>query len=333
MKYLKKVPYFLLMFLLFNNYLSGQSIQGLRGEYYNDIDLKQLVHQRIDKRIYLNSSYTSPAPGINGEYFSIRWTGKIYAPASGKYTFHVLSDDGIRLWINNTKIIDEWRPQEASSFSGDIVLDSAHLYDFKMEYYNTIIYAVLKLEWECPLDAYTLFGYTFYQPNTEIPAEYFQYDSTRVITVKDTPLIAETTKAIKPKPSPKPRQIVSPSVTKKDSTFVVDRPIVLKSVRFEQSKYELLKESYDELDKIITHLHRNPSFKIEIYGHTDYAGDSAANLVLSQQRADVVAGYFVEKGILKEKIKATGLGCTKPLVTDIPEDRSMNRRVEIILKQ
>jgi MSHA biogenesis protein MshQ len=47
-------------------------------------------------------------PGYNADNFSARWTGKVKAPITGSITFSTVSDDGVRLWIDNNLIIDNW---------------------------------------------------------------------------------------------------------------------------------------------------------------------------------------------------------------------------------
>ena len=74
--------------------------QGLKGEYYNGTNFDTYVTTRIDNGINFDYRDQSPAPGVNTTHYSIRWTGKIFAPQSGKYTFYVFADDGIRMWVN-----------------------------------------------------------------------------------------------------------------------------------------------------------------------------------------------------------------------------------------
>lgn len=73
---------------------------------------------------------------------------------------------------------------------------------------------------------------------------------------------------------------------------------------------------------------------IQLEGHTDYLGDPAKNLKLSQQRVDAVKGYLVSKGVNKNRIKTKAFGGTMPLSRDnTPEAHRMNRRVELRILQ
>lgn len=51
---------------------------------------------------------TSPDPAIDEDTFSIRWTGQIMIDFDEEYEFHIFSDDGVRLWIGGSLIIDNW---------------------------------------------------------------------------------------------------------------------------------------------------------------------------------------------------------------------------------
>ena len=70
-----------------------------------------------------------------------------------------------------------------------------------------------------------------------------------------------------------------------------------------------------------------------IEGHTDSTGSAAANLGLSQKRAEAVRAYLIANGTLpKEKIEATGFGSERPLASDqTAEGRAINRRIDIVL--
>jgi OOP family OmpA-OmpF porin len=109
----------------------------------------------------------------------------------------------------------------------------------------------------------------------------------------------------------------------------------LKHVLFRQSSPELLPESYDELDKVVSLLKENPTVEIELSGHTDDAGKASLNLKLSRDRVNRVKYYLVEKGIEASRVKGVGYGETKPIASNkTDEGRRMNRRVEFkILKK
>jgi len=105
-----------------------------------------------------------------------------------------------------------------------------------------------------------------------------------------------------------------------------------KNIFFETAKDVLKKESYDDVDKLVSILKEYPEAKVTVEGHTDSDGDDAANLDLSQRRADAVVTYMLGKGISPERMTAVGFGETKPKAENTNAvNKALNRRVEIVV--
>jgi OOP family OmpA-OmpF porin len=108
--------------------------------------------------------------------------------------------------------------------------------------------------------------------------------------------------------------------------------INLKSVLFQQSTYNLLPESNDELDLVVSFLKMNPKVEIELEGHTDNRGNPEHNLRLSQKRVERVKAYIVSKGVSAKRITGKGFGGSKPIADNKSEEtRRLNRRVEFTI--
>lgn len=126
--------------------------------------------------------------------------------------------------------------------------------------------------------------------------------------------------------------ILKPDTLKLDIAVkkIPKEAIVISNIYYESAKAELRTESKASLDKeLVTLLKDNPQLIIEIGSHTDDVGSNDYNLKLSQQRAESVVKYLVEKGIPKDRMLARGYGETKPLTTNVtPEERQRNRRTE-----
>ena len=106
----------------------------------------------------------------------------------------------------------------------------------------------------------------------------------------------------------------------------------LKSVLFQQSTPNLLPESNDELDLIVSFLKVNPKVEILLSGHTDNRGVHDHNVRLSQKRVERVKAYLVSKGISGKRIAGKGFGGLKPIAAnDTEETRRLNRRVEFTI--
>ncbi|HUU17651.1 MAG TPA: PA14 domain-containing protein, partial [Sedimentisphaerales bacterium] len=136
--------------------------EGLKGEYYHtsiSADVWQnLVLTRIDPTVNFDWGNSSPDPSINANDFTVRWTGTIEVPNSEIYTFHIRTDDGARLWLNNELIIDTWT--EAKKWqatregiiqgSSDFTLTGGQQYEIILEYYERSGNAVCELSWSTP---------------------------------------------------------------------------------------------------------------------------------------------------------------------------------------
>lgn len=108
--------------------------------------------------------------------------------------------------------------------------------------------------------------------------------------------------------------------------------VVLNNIFFEVGKAELKPISYVELNKAVDLMAKNPGMKIEVGGHTDSQGADAANLALSQKRAQAVVDYMVLAGIERDRLIAKGYGETVPLDDNsTAEGRAANRRTEFVI--
>lgn len=88
-------------------------------------------------------------PGAVGPY-SARWTGQIQAPDSGDYTFHTFSNDGVRLWIDGRRLIDNWTEHSETEDTATVALVAGRRYDLKLEYFYNTGQAVMRLCWSRP---------------------------------------------------------------------------------------------------------------------------------------------------------------------------------------
>lgn len=110
----------------------------------------------------------------------------------------------------------------------------------------------------------------------------------------------------------------------------VNQTYVLKNIYFEFDKYNLINDSFAELDKWISVILQKQNWKIELTGHTDERGSEAYNVELSIHRVEEVADYLISKGIEPSRFKLIGEGKRKPLSAGKDETaHALNRRVEI----
>jgi OOP family OmpA-OmpF porin len=105
------------------------------------------------------------------------------------------------------------------------------------------------------------------------------------------------------------------------------------SISFEPGSANLSVSSGYALDTIADFIFLCPNVGVIVAGHTDNIGSAKLNQSLSQQRAERVVEYLVEKGIEVEKLQAVGFGDARPAVpNDSTANRAKNRRIEFTLK-
>jgi outer membrane protein OmpA-like peptidoglycan-associated protein len=103
-------------------------------------------------------------------------------------------------------------------------------------------------------------------------------------------------------------------------------------VLFATNKYDLLPIAQTKLDEVAKALKDQGYKQIVVEGHTDSRGSAKKNEELSFQRADSVRAYLVSRGIDSSKIKAVGVGPSRPVASnDTAEGRANNRRVELVV--
>ncbi|MGF2038132.1 MAG: PA14 domain-containing protein [Nostoc sp. CmiVER01] len=132
---------------LYSNVSTVGNGNGLKAEYYDNIDFTNLKQTRTDPTVNFNWGERSPDPSIGADTFSVRWTGQVQAKYSETYNFYTTSDDGVRLWVNGQQIINKFVNQSATEYSGAIALVAGQKYDIKLEYYDNTRYAVSQLSW------------------------------------------------------------------------------------------------------------------------------------------------------------------------------------------
>jgi hypothetical protein len=123
------------------------SVTGLRAVYFDNENFTGKQVRRVDLALDFNWGDGSPAPGIAPDTFSARWTGSITPKYSEVYTFTATADDGVRLWVNGVNLIDDWTYQPNTERKADIKLTANQRYAIKIEYYDGVMGASLKLEW------------------------------------------------------------------------------------------------------------------------------------------------------------------------------------------
>ncbi len=117
------------------------------GQYYNNLTMTDPpCGTRYDASINFNWGWGAPMPGVAADGFSVRWT-RSATFAGGTYRFYARVDDGVRVWVDNVLIIDQWHDGSLRTFSADRTL-GAGSHDIRVEYYDRIQVAKAYFWWE-----------------------------------------------------------------------------------------------------------------------------------------------------------------------------------------
>jgi len=131
-------------------------VGGLVGNYFNNMTLSgSPAGTRVDTSVNFDwGTGTTGVAGVGADNFSVRWTGSLRAPSTGSYQFQTQSDDGVRLWVNNVLVIDNWNDHSVTTnTSTSVNLVAGQSYPVKLEFYENGGYAVMKLNWSQPNDS------------------------------------------------------------------------------------------------------------------------------------------------------------------------------------
>jgi len=163
----KRKHHWLLCLLFITHFLYAAG-DGLTGNYYNKSIftyadypiIGQADLTRIDTTVdfdwgigpilFLSFGDGSPDPAIiNYDFFQAKWTGYIYIPTNGTWTFYTESDNGVKLTINNQLIINNWTSHWQTTDSHSLYLASGY-YPIVLEYYEGLLNASIRLFWSGP---------------------------------------------------------------------------------------------------------------------------------------------------------------------------------------
>jgi hypothetical protein len=186
---------------------------GLRGDYYDNADLTNLLVIRYDPEVNFNWGNGSPDPLIHFNTFSVRWTGEVEPMYSEDYTFYTTSDDGIRLWINGQLVVNDWSSHSARERHGHISLEACQRYPITIEYFENSGSAVAILRWSSASQPYGVVPQPNLYPDPDSLPPTGQ-TPTRTSTRTRTPTRTITTTAtITPTPTVTSTATQSPTIT------------------------------------------------------------------------------------------------------------------------
>jgi beta-glucosidase len=112
---------------------------GLQGEYFNNDSLQdERALDRTDEKVNFHWGAGSYAPNGPDDHFSARWTGYFIPRTDDDYKFYVSADDGVRLFINDKQVIDDWQRHGETLDTYSTHLGMGKPYKIRLEYFEAV---------------------------------------------------------------------------------------------------------------------------------------------------------------------------------------------------
>lgn len=137
-------------------YLSSENKKGLKGIYFSNSNLQgNAALERYDEQLNFKWTLYSPDPQkLQPDNYSIRWTGKLEAPDSGKYQLGLRGNDGFRLYLDGKLIIDQWEKLSYSTKAAAVDFVKGKKYDITVEFHENRGEANIELIWNYGIPDY-----------------------------------------------------------------------------------------------------------------------------------------------------------------------------------
>ena len=125
---------------------------GLTGTYFNNVSLAGAPVLTRVEAVDFSWGGGSPGGAVAKKDFSVRWTGRLIAPANGTYRLQAQADDGVRVWLNGALVIDHWQSHSGGPLdtSAALNLGAGQLSPIVVEYYQGKGTATMRLLWITP---------------------------------------------------------------------------------------------------------------------------------------------------------------------------------------
>lgn len=123
-------------------------LPGLRGEYY--ATYLDLALDRVDARLDFAWADGAPGEGLGVDRFSARWTGQLVPAQTGPHTLILDTDDGVRVWLNDQLVIDDWHGHFVTRNEAPVELVAGAPVDLRIEYFEIDLDASMRLSWSSP---------------------------------------------------------------------------------------------------------------------------------------------------------------------------------------
>lgn len=129
---------------------------GLKAELFGNMDLSGYPAMTFTDRSLWHDRTNGYPLGLtswsNDNWWSVRWTGRFFAPETGTYQFSSKSDDGFYFKVNGKSVIDDWRERniEDVAKTGTLNLEAGQFYEIEAGMYDNKKFAQLDFQWKLP---------------------------------------------------------------------------------------------------------------------------------------------------------------------------------------
>jgi beta-glucosidase len=112
---------------------------GLKGEYFNNQELEGAAALvRTDRHVSFKWGEDSYMDGGPVDHFSARWTGYFIPKTTDEYKFYVSADDGVRLYLDDGRVIDDWQRHSETLDTYSRELEAGRAYRVRLEYFEAV---------------------------------------------------------------------------------------------------------------------------------------------------------------------------------------------------
>ena len=193
-----------------------------QGQYWSNRSLSgRPLFSRNDRAIDFNWGSGSPAPGFPASDFSVRWSRQVNFE-EGNYRFYARADDGIRVYLDDNLVLDEWRPNDGqTTYTFDRQLSGRHT--LVVEYYEWAGAALAKFWWERLASTPTP-TFTATLTPTPTPTDTATPTPTQTATPTATPTATSETATLTHTPTDTPTSTATPTDTPTSTATPTDTP-------------------------------------------------------------------------------------------------------------
>jgi hypothetical protein len=169
---------------------------GLKGAYYDSEKFTDLKFIRLDPRVDFDWASFPPDKMMQDDPFSVRWSGLIEPQYSQGYTFSVNANDGVRLWVANKLVLDNWEPRRTYLRTGKINLQAGKKFPIRLDYYHQAGHSDVQLFWSSPSTPHELVPQSQLYVESQPAAPVFSLSSRKLTKAQNVAITSATEGAV-----------------------------------------------------------------------------------------------------------------------------------------